>query len=381
MTRIDRYILVLYLRVLLICFASVCGLLIVVEVFTNLDEFVRYGAQSGRGLLAILVEYFIPRIIEMFEGLSGLLALLALLFVIAWLNKTHEFTALLAAGVTKRRVIKPLLAASAVVVLGAASLREIVIPAYQDRLSLNPQELTGEVPRSMRPLYDPSSMVLIQGLHLLPAQRLVVEPSLKVYGGPLSEAVGNKLVAKTAVYQAETPNHAAGYLLSEVTQPTDIASIASVQVDGQDLLLTPAGADWLAPNQCFIASSIEYEALRGGAWKKHASTFALVQHLRGESDMHSSNVRVQIHQRLLRPVVDWTVLLLGIPVLLTRPDRHMFWVAGACLGIVTGFTAIVLGVAALGSSSGWISPALSIWLPLIVFTPWAWAKTQHAMET
>ena len=90
---------------------------------------------------------------------------------------------------------------------------------------------------------------------------------------------------------------------------------------------------------------------------------------------------MQIHQRALRPFIDWTVLLLGIPVLLTRPERHMFWVAGACLGIVAGFTAIAMGLAALGTSGSLVSPALAIWLPLLIFLPWGWAKTSTAMES
>ena len=105
MTKIDRYILLLYVRILAICFASVAGLLIVVEVFTNLDEFVRYAEQSDLSLISILVEYFTPRVMDTFEGLSGMLALLALLFVVAWLNKTNEFTAYIKSNL----VMKPLL--------------------------------------------------------------------------------------------------------------------------------------------------------------------------------------------------------------------------------------------------------------------------------
>ncbi len=40
MTQIDRYILVLYLRVFIVCFLTLSGLLIVVQLFTNIDEFV-----------------------------------------------------------------------------------------------------------------------------------------------------------------------------------------------------------------------------------------------------------------------------------------------------------------------------------------------------
>ncbi len=383
MTRIDRYIIVLYLRVLLICFASVAGLLIVVEVFTNLDEFVRYADSSGRGLVLVLLEYFTPRVIDNFEGLSGMLALLAMLFVIAWLNKTNEFTALLAAGVTKRRVVKPLMLASAAVIITAMVIRELVMPAYADQLQRRPQDLTGGYPRPMRPVYDPEGMVLLRGRHLLIATNEIVDPNFKVYGGELFDAVGSKIQAESAVFQSVGLQSPAGYRLKKVSQPKAIDSISPIiNADGQPLLLTSSQAAWLEPGECFLASSVDYEALRGGRdTKQHASTVELIRYLEAEPAARSSGLRVRVHQRFLRPLVDWTVLLLGIPILLTRPDRHVFWIAGACIGVVAGFTVVVLGVAALGGSGNLLSPAVSVWLPLVLFLPWAWARTQSSMET
>ena len=168
MTKIDRYLLFLYFRVLVICFATVCGLMIVIHIFTNLDEFLTYSKQTGGSVLQVMLDYYGPYTIYIFERLSAMLALLALLFVIAWLNKTNEFTALLAAGVTKRRVVRPLMIASAIVILSAAAAREFAIPRFQDRLDRNPQDLVG--PRTIRPTFDPDAVALIQGKHLLAGQ-------------------------------------------------------------------------------------------------------------------------------------------------------------------------------------------------------------------
>jgi lipopolysaccharide export system permease protein len=383
MTTIDRYLLFLYVRVLAICFATVSGLLIVIHVFSNLDEFLRYTEKTGGNLMMTMVEYYGPYTLSIFERLSAMLTLLALLFVIAWLNKTNELTALLASGVNKRRIVRPLLLASIVVILGAAALREFSIPKYQDRLDRNPQDLTGELPRPMRPTFDPNAVALIQGKHLLPVNFEIVHPTLRIQGGPLVEAFGSKISAYKATYQPATTYSSAGYMFADVSAPANINNIDSVSgLDGSPLLLTAKDTEWIPPGHCFLASNIEYEMLRGGsAWKQFASTFELVQHLRGENVRGGNEVRVQIHQRILRPLIDWTVLLLGMPVLLTRPDRHMFWVAGACLGIVAGFTAVAIGLSALGSSGSILSPAFATWLPLLIFLPWGWAKTTAAMES
>lgn len=383
MTRIDRYLVYLYVRVLAICFASICGLLIVVHVFSNLEEFIRFAEQSQTSLLGVLSDYYGPLTLSWFEQLSGFLAVLALLFVVAWLNRTNEFTSLLAAGITKRRVVRPLLIASGVVILGAAAIREFAIPQFQDRLDRQPQDLTGDLPRPIRPTFDANASVLIQGANLLPATQEIRSPSLRVQGGPLASTLGPRILAQIAKFQPAQDGYPEGYMLQHVSTPKKIDSIDSVSsLDGTPILLTSKDNTWIEPGNCFLVSDLEFEMLRGGsAWKRFASTSELVNHLHGQTVRGSRDLQVKIHQRIMRPAIDWTVLLLGIPVLLTRPDRHMFWVAGACLMVVTGFTAVVLGLAALGGSSNLLSPAFATWLPLLLFLPWGWAKTSAAMET
>ena len=383
-TRIDRYLLTLYARILSICFCSVAGLLIVIHLFNNLEDFDRYAEASQATLPQTLVDYYGPFALSVFERLSAMLVLLAVLFTIGWLNKTNELTALLAAGIPKRRIIRPLLAASLTVILATAVLRETAIPYFQDQLDRKPSDLTGEVLRPIRPAFDPHSVTLIQGRNLRLVNKEIIDVNIKIQGGPLLPSVGNKILARQAVYREACPEHPAGYLLTDVQTPRNIEARPSIAdpVSGGPLLLTPRDYAWLAPGSCFLASTIEYETLRGGSsWQQYASIAELVAHLRAERSAHSGNdLRVGIHQRLLRPLVDWTVLLLGIPILLMRPDRHMFWVAGVSLAVVGGFTAVVMGLAAIGSSGYLLSPQLAIWLPLIIFLPWGWVRTQQALN-
>ncbi len=383
MTRIDRYLLFLYVRVLVICFTSLTGLLIVVQVFSNLDEFIRYAKQQNQGLVKVLAEYFGPYTLTIFDRLSGLIALLALLFVIAWLYRTNEFTALMAAGVTKWRVVRPLFIASAIVVLSAVLLREVAIPHYQDRLDRNPQDLSGEVARVIKPAFDHRTNALFSGKHLLPAKQVIVDPTLRLHEGPVGAACGRQITASIGIYQVGTNGRPTGYLFQNVLQPKNVDGIASIYaLDGSPLLLTRKDTDWLEPNTVFWVSDTEYEMLRGGgAWKQFASTSELISHFRLDQLSEGNAMRIQIHQRFVRPFIDGTLLLLAIPVLLTRNDRHVFMVAGSCLMLVTGFTGIVFGLAALGRAGYLLDPLIATWLPLIVFLPWGWMRTTQAMET
>ncbi|HAC91552.1 MAG TPA: hypothetical protein DCF63_13125, partial [Planctomycetaceae bacterium] len=227
LTKIDRYLLTLYFRILLICFSSIAGLLIVIHIFSNLDDLNRSGASNQTSVWTVLVSYYLPFTISVFERVSALLALLALLFTIGWLNRTNELTALLAAGVSKRRVIRPLLGASLCVILAAAAMRETVIPRYQDLLDRKPGELVGEAPRPVRPTYDPLLFALIQGRHLIASRQEIVEPNLRIQGGPILSSLGPKVIAKQAVFLSATDQRPAGFLLTDVMTPRNIDAKSS----------------------------------------------------------------------------------------------------------------------------------------------------------
>jgi lipopolysaccharide export system permease protein len=83
-----------------------------------------------------------------------------------------------------------------------------------------------------------------------------------------------------------------------------------------------------------------------------------------------ADVRVAIHSRFLQPLLDTTLLFLGMPFVITRTNRNPFIAIGLCLSVVTLFMLVVLGCQSLGSG-GWIAAPLAAWLPLIIFAPLA----------
>lgn len=381
MTQIDRYLLIIYFRVLAICFCSITGLIVIVQLFNNLPEFMEHG-QKGQGLAMVLVEYFGPYILTLFDQLSGLLALMATLFAITWISRTNEMTALLAAGITKRRILRPLMLASAFVIGAAAVVREVWIPQFQDRLERNPQDLKADVTRAVKATHDRKLGILLEGKNLVPAKRELNLPVVRIQSGPLT-SLGRHLMASVAVPVASSDEHPVGYVFKNVTMPRNIDTVPSVRDDaGQPLMLTRSDTAWLNPGECFLASDIVFDRLRGGsAWKKYASTGELIRHVRAGESPNLDDLRVQIHSRVVRPAIDWTVLLLGIPIVLIRSDRNMFWVAGVAMLVVGGFTVIVMGLNAAGGSGFYVSPLVAAWLPVLLVLPWAYQKTAAAFES
>src|SRR5262245_43101642 len=113
MKLIDRLLVRGYVKAYLVCLVSLLSLFIVVDLFTNLDNF----DLDQKGLVSLvkrITVYYTYKSADIFDKLSEPVALLAAMFTVAWMQRNNELIPLLSAGVSTRRVVLPiLLAASA----------------------------------------------------------------------------------------------------------------------------------------------------------------------------------------------------------------------------------------------------------------------------
>ncbi len=378
MTKIDRYLLFLYSRVFLICFLTLSGLLVVVQVFTNLDEMIAYGKFRGSFILG-LAEYFSPYMLSIYDRMCGLLTLLATMFVVAWLYRTHEMTALLAAGISKGRIIRPIMILSAVLILFAAFSRELLIPNYASMLSKTPQELLGESIRPIRPTEDIEMGVLIAGRNLQPANSIIVQPIFRFLGP--AAALTPQITGGSAKFLLADENHPQGYLVENAKGTEPLAGKTSVHTDQGVFLLLPLDTPWLKPNECFIPSKLEYDLLRGGGAKQFSSTSDLIWRMQNQSHYYGADLTVAVHTRLIQPLLDFTQLLLGIPMILSNRNRNLVSMMLSCVISFAAFFGISIGLHALGANETILTPATAAWAPLLIFGPYAWAQTRRAMQS
>ncbi len=370
-TIIDRYLLRQFIQVLIICLLSLIGLYIVIDAFSHLDHFIDYAGKHGN-LLKIMGEYYAYRAIAFFDRTSGVLTLVAVMFTVTWIQRHHEMTALLAAGITRTRVLRPVLLAAIGVSLAAAANRELVMPNIRDHLAVDSKNIGGDQESIMQSRFDSQTDILIGGDKIIPAQDKIVDPSL-VLPRQLDQ-FGKQLTAKEAQYLPANGDRPSGYLLSGVTAPKALLKSPSMLLNGKPIITTPVGNDWLQRDQVFVASGVSFEFLSAGAtWRDFASTHEMIEQLRSPSTDLGADVRVAIHTRFLQPFLDTTLLFLGLPFVVTRSNRNPFISLGLCLAVVTVFMIVELGCQSLGSG-GWVGAPLAAWLPLIIFAPIAAAS-------
>ncbi len=369
----DRYLILLFARVFVICFLSLLGMYIVADFVNNLNELLDYAKTQG-GLLRVLVAYYGPQAPWFFDLISRVVSLIAAVFAVTWLQSNNEMPALMAAGISRWRIIKPLVVAVGVVSGLAALNREIVIPLLRDRLSRGAQNWLGERSMPMHPRYDHVTDIFFDGKGTLDSDQRIELPKFRL---PSSfAAFGEQLTAESAFYRQGDSHRPAGYLLTKVTEPRNLAKIPTATLNDQPVIFSPSDTPWLEPDQLFVSSKVPFSHLQGGnSWRQFASTPHLVAGLRNPSLDYGADVSVTIHSRILQPFLDVTLFFLGLPLVLARESRNVFVAAGSCLLMVTMFMIVLLACHAMGMNY-LITPALAAWCPLMIFVPLALAMSE-----
>lgn len=366
---LDRYLLGQFVKTFLICFVSLTGLYIVFDAFTNLEDFLRTAGKQG-GLATLMLSHYAYRSILFFDRTAGLLVLVSAMFTISLFQRYNEMTALMAAGISRVRVAAPVIVASILIMLLAAANRELVIPRCREELARRPQDMIGDVGQKLQPVYDNSTDILIRGKSTYGDRKRIEKPDLLL--PPSLSDYGKLLTAENAYYWPPEGNRPGGYLLVGVDKPKDVCLRPSLMLEGRPVVVTPRDASsWLRPGQCFVVSAVTFDQLTGGnSWRQFSSTLDLIRSLHSKAFDFGADVRVTIHSRLIQPLMDVTLLMLGLPLVLTRENRNVFLAMGLGGVVVGAFMLVVIGFQHLGAVYV-LSPALAAWAPLMLFVPLA----------
>ena len=124
---LDKYLLREFAWPLLYCFDAFAMLMIVIDLFSTLDEFIQYHAR-----FATVVHYYLILFQEMFVLIMPMALLLGLLFCLANLSKHNELIAMRASGVSLLRLARPLLGIGAAATLVVFAVNELFVPRARE---------------------------------------------------------------------------------------------------------------------------------------------------------------------------------------------------------------------------------------------------------
>jgi lipopolysaccharide export system permease protein len=370
---IDRYVIRAMLHAFVIVFISLAGLYLVFDAFTNMEEFLAHAPEAG-GLARVLASYYGCRMLWFYDTMSPVVAMAAAMFALSWLERHNELTALLAAGVTRWRIARPVLVLAAVVSIAALANRELCLPQIRGAFARNAQDLRGDRPQVFEARYDHATEILFRGRSAQAATCRIDAPSLLM--PPQLGDYGPQIDAAEAFWRPAEAGRPAGWLLKGVTEPADVDRLQPLVAAGRTVVCTRATSPWLEPRQCFVSSDVTFEQMIGSTnWSQYSSTPELVRAIRNPSLGVGGDVALRVHSRFVAPLLDMTLMMLGVPLVLGPVRRGVFIAVGLCVATTLLFFLVVMGSQALAMQDV-CSASMGAWLPLLVLAPLAAWRAQ-----
>ena len=345
MRLLDRYVLVIFLKVFVIALLAFGVILVAVDFFGRLGYFFDEGRVEGTfaegysttRLIALYYAVYVPFLLQQ---VLPFVTVSAGLFTVAHMLHGNEVAPVVSAGTSVRRLLLPVFLAGIGVSFGHIAFQQLLMPTLsQQQLAIKrffSAEQTGvEDPPHMR---DGKGTVTRAGwygfddraLKGVVVQRPWERGGFEIWTAPRLEPEGDAWVAPEGV---------------EI-QPAGVDSLPRRLPPGArvDLGVTPEDVDALATKRGTAALS--FSQLRG-----------LTDRFPGRR-----NLRVALHKQVARPLASFAMLLVGVPLLLAA-GRAYFMGGALTFGLSMSYYFLDICFTSLGDR-GDIPPFLAAYLPL-----------------
>ena len=345
--RLDRYILLKYLKTFLLALALIIVIIITFDVSEKLDKFLSHNATFWM----VVTDYycnFIPGIVNLY---SPLFIFISVLYFTSKMAGNTEITAILSSGISYRRMLRPYLHGSVVVALLVLLLGNFVIPISNRNL----HEFEEHYVKSKATSY-------YSNIHFQ-AER-GVQVYAESYDVKMMQATKfrrEKIDRDGHLRQRETADFIRFDTAANTWHCTSY-SIRTIDADGNERLdfevsrnadfgITPGDMDVLSKrvetmNTPALISHIQREKLRGTGTVKEAE--------------------IELYQRLLTPLAIIVMTFIGVAIA-ARKSRGGIGMHLA-IGITIAFGFIVfMKVTTVFAVNGSLPPFLAVLLPQIIF--------------
>jgi lipopolysaccharide export system permease protein len=366
MTIVDRYLSAVFLKTFLVCFLSTAGLFTVVHLFSNLDELNEIAKKVGWSV--VFTEFYLPRVAEIYDKSAAIMTLIAAVFAVSLLQRRREMTAIEAAGLTKQRILRPIFILAAILIGLTIANREILIPKFKQQLARTPQSW-GEAGHTKMSIYTDPNNISVRGERFYLADHRVANIEIELPNNMVTAATP-PLRAQSGFLREKTDWSPAGFLLDKVT--SNIASVKPLPTKDkkEQFVFLPHETNWLAQDQIFVRCEFTPDEIAyGDKIVSYRSTSEMVIAAAKPKRWFTRGQYVGIHSRLVRPILDFTLLLLGLPLVIGGIERNVFMSAARCFAIVGIIQLVSLVCYSLGASSLIRPAALAVWTPILIFAP------------
>lgn len=356
----DRYLLRCFLHTFGACFITTFGLVIVIDLLENLDEFLtRNGDRGTLSLMQSIVETYAYQSVFFLDRAGPSLTVVSLMVLLILLQRSGELHPLLAAGIPMYRVLAPLIMATSGIYVLLALNQEFIVPkiahaAYETRGG-------GDATRHMVESFtDHSTRISIDGQSIRLSNRTIDKAAFVLPAPGLVTEI-TILEAPTATFYPARGRRPAGWLLRNALPAGDELRRRLTEAGREVVRIAPQSQN------VFVMSSVTSDQLcqRSSSYSL-LSTTELLQRIQcpafGLVSVH--RLVLHFHARLVQPLLNIIAVLVVVPLMVRRESPGLVADSALCGFILAALFGVIQLSQFLGMAQ--IVPAdLAAWIPVV----------------
>lgn len=344
-TKLDRYIIRKFIGTYLFSLVLIIGIVVIFDISERIDDFVEKEAPFE----AIIFDYytnFIPYFINMF---SPLFVFITVIFFTSKLASNSEIIAILAGGISFRRLMYPYFLSSLAIATFSLILNLYVIPpANKERLTFEEKYVYGKhysTERNIHYQIAPGTFVYLQRFNTW--NNTAVKLTIETIDG---HNITSKLTAQTAVWDSvsgswKLKNY---YLKKYYADKEDITFGKTL-----DTILPLSASD-------FYRKQNTYESFNYPELEKVIKTLEM----RGDEMLKYA--LIEKHTRYAIPFSAFILTLMGVS--LSSKKRRGGIGVNIGIGIALSFSYILfLRFSQMFVHTGFLPPSIALWVPNYIF--------------
>jgi len=373
---LDRYVAKNFLVGYVIALAVLLGLRIIIDLFVKIDEFTEHVDLGTAAVLKNILTFYGLNCTLYFRDFAGMITVVAASFSFGKMVRSNELVAVMASGVSLKRVIGPIVFL-AVLLTGVLVIdQELIIPRLADKLVRSHDDIPGQESYDVWFIPDGNGSLIC-------SQRFDVETST--------------LQKPTILLRRLTSTLG----IWEVTARIDAGKAVDSDRTGRWALysIDPNGGQW-SPYGVRTERGSQNEPQRVTSYQSDITakiipimcqseqkTLLSLRQLnalaaQGTQIRDQAQLYSQKHFRITDPLINLVMLMISLPLLVCRDPKSMksavlvsFSLTGVCF-IVTFVCKILATEVVLDK----VMPELWAWLPVFIFLPVAFIELD-AMKT
>jgi len=369
MKTLDKYVAKNFVVGYVIAFCVLIGLRIIIDLFLSLDEFTEH---MDLGTLAVIKNIFIFYGINStlyFRDFAGIMTVLAAVFSLAKMVRSNELVAMMASGVSLKRVIGPIVFLALLLTGISVINQEIIIPQLANKLVRGQDAIPGQESYDIQ-FMDDNNGSLIWSRKFNVQTSTLYQPTIitrkKVSNSPYWQVTG-RISAETAVYNNDTGrwdlysrNPENGEL-----EPYGLLMAKDPKKDAQKI--SSYSSD-IIPKEIPVRRKSEHNTLL--SWRQLSFLTAQGAKIRNRRQLYS-----QKHFRVTEPIINLTMLLVCLPILVCRDPKSMKSAVMISF-VVTGFCFVATFICKMFApeANNFYQIGLWAWIPVFIFLPLAFIE-------